>query len=146
MARIDHIGYAVRNLDEKKKLMENLLGFEFAERKVYERTESTSRLDFYQADGGVIEVVETSNPTSGLNQFIEERGEGLHHICFEVEDIRATMSEWEAKGVTFTTVPPRYGSRGGLLTFTDPATTGGLSVELVQYLKEGEEIPDCASK
>ena len=146
MTRIDHIGYAVRNVDDKKELMESLLGFQFIERKVYERTESTSRLDFYQAEGGVIELVETSNPAAGINQFIEKQGEGVHHLCFEVEDVRATMAEWEAKGVKFTTLPPRYGSRGGLITFTDSATTGGLAVELVQYLKEGEEIPDWASK
>ncbi len=145
MPKVDHLGYAVSNLDGKKDVMEDLLGFRFLERKVYERPGNTSRLDFYEAEGAVMELVEMSNPDAPLNRFIAARGEGLHHICFVVEDLRATMAEWEAKGVEFT-LTPTYGSRGGVIAFTNAATTGGLAIELVQYVPEGEEIPGWAQK
>lgn len=146
MPEFDHIGYAVRNVDEKKDLMENLLGFKFAERKIYDRSGVVSRLDFYETPGGILELVEVSDPNAPINKFIADRGEGVHHICLRVDDIRKTMAEWEAKGVKFLADPPRYGSRNGLITFADPSTTGGLLTELVQYLKEGEAIPDWAQQ
>ncbi len=142
MSKMDHVGYAVSDLDEKKGVMEDLLGFRFLERKVYERPGNTARLDFYEAEGAVMELVEMSNPDAPLNRFIAERGEGLHHVCLAVDDLRATMAEWEGKGVEFT-LPPTYGSRGGVITFTNPATTGGLAVELIQYVSE---IPEWAQK
>lgn len=145
MPAMDHFGYAVRDADGKREMMEKLLGFTFLERKVYERPGNTSKLDFYECQGGVIELLENSNPEAPANKFIAARGEGLHHICFRVDDLRAVMAEWEAKGVKFT-LKPLYGSRGGIITFTDPATTGGLAIELVQYLKAGEAVPDWAQK
>ncbi len=146
MPVIDHVGFAVKNVDQKKELMEKLLGFRFLERKVYERPGNTARLDFYEAQGGVVELVEMSNPEAPVNKFIASKGESLHHVCIRVEDIRAAMAGWEAKGVKFTIKPPLYGSRNGLITFADPSTTGGLAVELVQYLKAGEPVPDWAQK
>ncbi len=143
MPTVDHIGYAVSNLDEKKSVMEDLLGCRFLERKVYERPGNTARLDFYEANGAVMELVEMSSPEAPLNQFIAARGEGLHHVCFVVDDLRATMAEWEGKGVEFT-LPPTYGSRGGVITFTDATTTGGFAIELVQHLPKDAEIPDWA--
>jgi len=141
MPEFDHIGYAVKNVDDKKEIMEDLMGFKFAERKEYDRGGVVSRLDFYETPGGLMELIEVNDPEAPINKFIESRGEGVHHICLRVDDIRATMAEWEAKGVKFNG-PPKYGSRNGLITFADPSTTGGLLTELVQYLKEGEEIPD----
>ena len=70
-----------------------------------------------------------------INEFIRSHGEGFHHICFEVEDLESTMEEWKSKGVTFSVEPPRYGSRGGYITFTDRETTGGLAIELIEYKK-----------
>jgi methylmalonyl-CoA epimerase len=146
MPEFDHIGYAVTNAEEKKFLMEDIFGFKFAERKEYDRSGVVSRLDFYETPGGLMELVEVNDPEAPINKFIESRGEGVHHICLRVDDIRATMAEWEAKGVKFMMTPPKYGSRNGLITFADPSTTGGLLTELIQYLKEGEEIPDWAQK
>ncbi len=76
MPAFDHIGYAVRNVDEKKELMENLFGFTFAERKEYDRGGVVSRLDFYETSGGLLELVEVSDPEAPINKFIEARGEG----------------------------------------------------------------------
>ncbi|OGL63814.1 MAG: hypothetical protein A3I72_02430 [Candidatus Tectomicrobia bacterium RIFCSPLOWO2_02_FULL_70_19] len=145
MPAMDHIGYAVRSADGKREMMERLLGFRFLERRVYERPAGKATLDFYEGQGSVFELLENSNPETPINQFIAARGEGLHHICFRVDDLRAVMAEWEAKGVKFT-MKPLYGSRGGGITFTDASTTGGLAIELVQYLKAGEPVPDWAQK
>ena len=66
MPKVDHLGYAVSNLDEKKNVMEDLLGFQFLERRVYERPGNTARLDFYEAEGAVMELVEMSDPEAPL--------------------------------------------------------------------------------
>ncbi|MDA1000235.1 MAG: VOC family protein [bacterium] len=145
MPEIDHIGYAVRNVDEKKDLMENLFGFRFQERLEKDRPGNHARLDFYETPGGVMELVENSSPESPINKFIDERGEGLHHICFRVDDLPATMAEWEAKGVKFLMKPPIAGSKNAAITFTVPATTGGITIELLQRLPEGE-VPDWVAK
>jgi len=135
MFEIDHLGYAVSNADEKKTLMNDLLGFNFLERIVYERDEGTSKLDFYETKNGVIELVEVDNPNAAINEYIKTHGEGFHHLCFKVEDLESTMVEWKLKGVKFLVEPPRYGSRGGFITFTDKKTTGGLAIELIEYKK-----------
>ena len=145
MPAMDHIGYAVRSADGKREMMERLLGFRFLERRVYERPAGKATLDFYEGQGSVFELLENSNPETPINKFIAARGEGLHHICFRVDDLRAVMAEWEAQGVKFT-MKPLYGSRGGVITFADASTTGGLAIELVQYLKAGEPVPDWAQK
>ncbi|MBT5948622.1 MAG: methylmalonyl-CoA epimerase, partial [Nitrospinaceae bacterium] len=98
MPEFDHIGYAVKNVDGKKELMVDLMGFKFAERKEYDRGGVVSRLDFYETPGGLMELVEVNDPEAPINKFIESRGEGVHHICLRVDDLRATMAEWEAKG------------------------------------------------
>ena len=148
MLRFDHVGYLVRNADAKKALMEGLLGFTFRYRLVREQPDNTNLLDFYDFDGGSIELVQSSNPGSLYNRFIAEKGEGIHHVAFGVEDMRATMAEWKAKGVRFTMDPPlgASGSRRAIITFTDPATSGGLVIELCQHLKEGEENPCWVKK
>ena len=135
MLEIDHLGYAVSSADAKKNLMNDLLGFDFIERVVYERAQGTSKLDFYETKNGVIELVEVDNPNASINEFIETNGEGFHHICFKVKDLQSIMDEWKTKGVKFLVEPPRYGSRGGFITFTDKKTTGGLAIELIEYKK-----------
>ena len=135
MLEIDHLGYAVSSADAKKNLMNDLLGFDFIERVVYERVQGTSKLDFYETKNGVIELVEVDNPNASINEFIETHGEGFHHICFKVKDLQSIMDEWKTKGVKFLVEPPRYGSRGGFITFTDKKTTGGLAIELIEYKK-----------
>lgn len=148
MLRFDHVGYLVRSADAKRGLMEDLLGFEFRHRLVRESADNTNILDFYEFDGGAIELVESSNPDSMYNRFIAERGEGIHHIAFRVEDLRAEMAAWKAKGVRFSMDPPlgASGSRRAIITFTDPATSDGLVIELCQHLAEGEENPCWVQK
>ena len=148
MLKFDHVGYLVRSADGKKHLMEDLLGLEFRHRLVREQPDNTNVLDFYEFEGGSIELVESSNPDSMYNRFIAERGEGIHHIAFQVEDLRKTMAEWKAKGVRFMVDPPlgASGSRRAIITFTDPETSDGLVVELCQPLAEGEENPCWVQK
>jgi len=144
MLKFDHVGYLVRSADEKKRLMEDLFGFSFRYRLVREAADNTNILDFYDYEGGSIELVQSSNPDSLYNRFIAEKGEGIHHVAFAVEDLRATMACWKARGVRFAMDPPlgASGSRRAIITFTEPETTGGLVIELCQHLKEGEENPD----
>ena len=148
MLKFDHVGFVVRRDDAKRELMEDLLGFSFRYRLVREAADNTNILDFYDFDGGAIELVESSNPDSIYNRFIARSGEGIHHIAFQVDDLRKIMAEWKAKGVRFAMDPPlgASGTRRAIITFTDPATTGGLVIELCQQLKEGEENPCWVKK
>ena len=144
MLKFDHVGYLIREEGSKRELMEELLGFDFRYRLVREAADNTNILDFYDFDGGAIELVQSSNPESMYNKFIREKGEGLHHIAFEVEDLRETMAEWKTKGVRFAMDPPlgASGSRRAIITFTEAESSGGLVIELCQALGEGEENPD----
>ncbi|HJP14030.1 MAG: VOC family protein [Nitrospinota bacterium] len=144
MLKFDHVGFLVRDTEEKRGLMEELLGCDFRYRLVREAKDNTNILDFYDFDGGAMELVQSSNPESMYNRFIKEKGEGIHHIAFEVDDIRATMAEWKAKGVRFAMDPPlgASGSRRAIITFTEAESSGGLVIELCQALGEGEENPD----
>ena len=148
MLKFDHVGFLVQNADGKREMMEGLLGFDFRYRLVRKAADNTNILDFYDYDGGAIELVQSSNPDSMYNKFIREKGEGIHHIAFEVEDLRETMAEWKAKGVRFAMDPPlgASGSRRAIITFTKPESTGGLAIELCQALAPGEDNPGWVQK
>jgi methylmalonyl-CoA epimerase len=79
-----------------------------------------------------IELLESKAPDSGVNQWIAEKGEGLFHICFEVEDIDGALEELKAKGVKLRDETPRIGHGGARIAFIDPASTGNLLIELAE--------------
>ncbi len=135
MKKIEHIGIAVKNLAEANKLYASLFGKEHYKVEAVEREGvSTS---FFQLGESKIELLEASRPDSPIAKFIDKRGEGIHHIAFEVEDIRGEMKRLQQEGFTLLSEEPKPGADNKLVCFLHPKGTGGVLVELCQEIKAG---------
>jgi len=126
---VDHIGVAVRSLQERVPLY-RALGLEVAGGE--EVPSEMVRVAFFSAGGTRIELLEPTTPDSPIAKFIATRGEGLHHISLEVEDIRATMGELAAQGFELLSSEPRRGAHGSQVCFIHPKSAGGVLIELCQ--------------
>lgn len=130
--KIDHIGIAVRNLAAGNALYKRLLGTEhYKIETVASEQVSTS---FFQVGGSKIELLEATGPDSAIAKFIEKRGEGIHHIAFEVSDIRAEMARLESEGFILLNAEPKRGADNKLVVFLHPKSSGGVLVELCQSI------------
>jgi len=130
MKVVDHIGVAVRSIAERAALY-RILGLEVgAEEEV---ASEKVRVAFLPAEGTRVELLEPTAPDSPIASFLAKRGEGIHHLCFRVEDIRATMAELKERGFRLLSEEPRTGAEGSLVCFVHPASAGGVLVELSQH-------------
>ncbi|MCK4863649.1 MAG: methylmalonyl-CoA epimerase [Dehalococcoidales bacterium] len=133
--KVHHIGIAVNNLKESTALFERLLGLKahIEEAPCQRVTEAVFRL----GEGVEIDLLEPMGPDSAVARFLEKRGEGLHHIALEVDDIDADLKDMEAKGVQLIDKEGREGV-AGKIAFLHPKSVNGVLVELVQPRQEGE--------
>ncbi|MBU6341283.1 MAG: methylmalonyl-CoA epimerase [Bacteroidetes bacterium] len=132
MKQIDHIGIAVKNLADSNAVFEKLLGKpHYKIETVASEKVSTS---FFQIGDSKIELLEASDPESPIAKFIEKRGEGIHHIAFEVSDIHAEVERLEAEGFTPLNREPKRGADNKWVVFLHPKTTNGVLVELCQCI------------
>lgn len=132
MKQIDHIGIAVRNMAESNELFRKLLGeAHFKVETVESEKVATS---FFHIGQSKIELLEASDPESPIAKFIEKRGEGIHHIAFEVSDIRAEVERLEQEGFTPLNREPKRGADNKWVVFLHPKTTNGVLVELCQSI------------
>ena len=129
MRTIDHIGIAVRSLDEQRKLYE-ALGLELSGEETV--AEQRVRIAFLPVAGTRLELLEPTAPDSPIAGFIEKRGEGLHHLCLEVEDIVATMERLRSQGFNLLSSEPQKGAHGARVCFIHPKSAGGVLIELSQ--------------
>jgi len=130
MNKIEHIGIAVRDLEASNALFEKLMG---APRyKIEEVLSEGVRTSFFESGPNKIELLEATNENSPIAKFIEKKGEGIHHIAFAVEDIRAEMKRLADEGFTLLSDEPKNGADGKLVVFLHPKTTNGVLVELCQ--------------
>ena len=126
--KIDHIGIATRDIDCVLSLYRDLLGIEVAD-----TVESQAmNMAFLPVGETQIELLEPVDPESAIGKYIERRGEGIHHICFEVDDIEATLAHLEGKGVRLINETPITSVDGKKLAFIHPESTHGVLVELYQ--------------
>ena len=128
--KIDHIGIATHKLDDALALWRDALGLqvEFTE----EVTEQGVRVAMLPVGETYIELLESAAPDSGVSQWLREKGAGLFHICFEVEDIDGALTELKAKGIKLRDEKPRIGHAGARIAFIDPASTGNVLIELAE--------------
>jgi methylmalonyl-CoA epimerase len=124
-----HIGIAVRSLQERVPLY-RALGLEVSGGEDV-HTEMV-RVAFFAAGETRVELLEPTAPESPVAMFIAKRGEGLHHICFEVDDIRATMKELARQGFQLLSEEPKPGAHGTQVCFVHPRSAGGVLIELCQ--------------
>ncbi|QOI96124.1 MAG: methylmalonyl-CoA epimerase [Flammeovirgaceae bacterium] len=132
MKKLEHIGIAVKNLEQANKLFANLLGREHYK---IESVESEGvKTSFFELGGVKIELLEATTTNSAINKFIEKRGEGIHHLAFEVEDIRASIKHYQQLGFQLIGNEPKKGADNKLICFLHPKSTQGVLIELCQEI------------
>ncbi|MEZ5058828.1 MAG: methylmalonyl-CoA epimerase [Saprospiraceae bacterium] len=134
MKNVEHIGIAVKNLKESNLLFEKLLGV--PNYKIEEVASENVNTSFFQTGETKIELLEATDPSSPIAKFIEKKGEGIHHIAFEVEDIEAEMERMRKEGFTVLNEKPKRGADNKLVCFLHPKGTNGVLVELCQSIRE----------
>jgi methylmalonyl-CoA/ethylmalonyl-CoA epimerase len=126
---LHHIGVAVRSLEERAALYRGL-GLEVAESE--EVPTEMVRVAVLPVGDTRVELLEATSPESPVARFIADHGEGVHHICLEVDDLRATMARLAAGGFRLISEEPRPGAHGTRVCFVHPKSTGGVLIELCQ--------------
>lgn len=129
---IDHIGIAVKNIDEALKFWQDTLGVKCT--GVEEVADQKVKTAFLPLKDSELELLEPTEPDSPIAKFIEKnngRG-GMHHVALRVENLEAALADLKAKGVRLIDEKPRKGAGGALIAFIHPAATGGVLLELSQ--------------
>jgi methylmalonyl-CoA/ethylmalonyl-CoA epimerase len=134
MERLEHIGIAVKDINTANALFSGLLGRNSY--KVEEVESEGVRTSFFEIGGVKIELLEATRPDSPIAKFIEKRGEGIHHLAFEVQDIDKAMVAYQEKGFELINQKPKDGADNKFIAFMHPKTTHGVLVELCQEKKE----------
>ncbi len=128
--KIDHIAIAVKNLDESIKVFNELTGKVPDKLEVVE--EQKANIALYDIGGSHIELLGGTADDSPITKYLEKKGEGLHHICFKVENIEAKLEELEQKGFRLIDKTPRIGAMGKKIAFLHPASANGVLIELCE--------------
>ncbi|MBS7234221.1 methylmalonyl-CoA epimerase [Flavobacterium psychroterrae] len=131
--KIEHIGIAVKNMDDANVLFEKLLGVPSYKMEVVE-SEGVST-SFFQTGTNKIELLMATNPESPIAKFLEKKGEGIHHIAFDVEDIHAEIDRLKSEGFVLINEVPKKGADNKLVVFLHPKNTNGVLVELCQEIR-----------
>lgn len=127
---IEHIGIAVKSIEESIKYYENVLGFKcYAIEDISDQKVRTAFLKIGQTK---IELLESTHPDGPVGKFIQKKGEGVHHIAYAVENLEECLREAEGKGIRLIDKLPRKGAEGLNIAFLHPASTGGVLTELCE--------------
>jgi methylmalonyl-CoA/ethylmalonyl-CoA epimerase len=133
--RVEHIAIAVRNIDDMMKMFQEKFGLELE----YTEEINQTRLAMYPVGETYVELLQGKTSTTRTAQWIEKKGQGLFHICFEVDDIRAALAELRAKNMKLMNDEPIKGHANSLIAFVDPESTGDILIELVELSKTSSE-------
>ena len=130
MLKVEHIGIAVKSLEQSIPLFEKLLNTScYKKEEVASENVNTA---FFQKGETKIELLESSTEDGVIQKFIDKKGEGLHHIAFEVQDIKAEMERLKAEGFILLNDEPKTGADNKLVCFLHPKNTNGVLIELCQ--------------
>ena len=132
--KIEHLGIAVKSLEEANEVYTKLLG-----RKPYKSESVASEAvetSFFMTGENKIELLAATNENSAIAKYIEKRGEGIHHVAFAVEDIKAELSRLEKEGFQILNKEPKRGADNKWVAFVHPKGTNGVLVELCQEIEE----------
>lgn len=130
MRKIEHIGIAVKDLNASNALFEKLFGA--PPYKVEEVASEGVRTSFFRSGPNKIELLEATREDSPIAKYIDKKGEGIHHIAFDVEDIHAEITRLKAEGFIVLNETPKRGADNKLIAFLHPKGTNGVLVELCQ--------------
>ncbi len=129
-SKIQHLGIAVGSIDQALEFWRDGLGLDLKEIEVVE--DQGVRVAMLPIGESRIELLEPTGEETPVGKFIAKRGAGIHHLCVEVEDVAAKLTDLKAKGVRLIDEQPRIGAGGALVAFVHPASTGGVLIELTQ--------------
>ena len=128
--KIEHLGIAIKNLENSDHLFAKLIGTEPYKQESVER--EGVKTSFFMVGDSKIELLEATNEESPIAKFIEKKGEGFHHIAFAVDDIFAEITRLKSEGFVFISEVPKDGADNKLVVFLHPKSTNGVLVELCQ--------------
>jgi methylmalonyl-CoA/ethylmalonyl-CoA epimerase len=130
LQHIEHIGIAVKSIEESKKYYEEVLGLEcYAVEEVKDQRVKTA---FFKIGQTKLELLESTDPEGPIGKFIEKKGEGIHHIAFAVKNIEGNLKEAEEKGIRLIDQNPRKGAEGLDIAFLHPKSTFGVLTEFCE--------------
>lgn len=132
MKKIEHIGIAVKSLENSNALFTKLFGEPHY--KVEEVESEGVKTSFFKVGENKIELLEATKETSPIAKFIEKKGEGIHHIAFDVEDIEIEIERLKGEGFVVLNETPKKGADNKLVAFLHPKTTNGVLIELCQEM------------
>ncbi|MEQ6123767.1 methylmalonyl-CoA epimerase [Pseudotenacibaculum sp. MALMAid0570] len=133
MEKIEHIGIAVKSLDDSNKLFAALFGKPHY--KIEEVESEGVRTSFFESGPNKIELLEATNPDSPIAKFITKKGEGIHHIAFAVSDIVSEIDRLKKEGFIVLNETPKKGADNKLVAFLHPKSTNGVLIELCQEIE-----------
>lgn len=131
---IDHVGIAVSNLEEAIETYEKLLNTDCYKQEVVK--EQKVNTAFFQTGESKVELLGATSPDSVIATYIEKKGEGMHHVAFEVDDIRAEIKRLKDEGFTVLNEEPKKGADNKLVAFVHPKDNNGVLVELCQSIEK----------
>ena len=132
-----HIAIAVNNLNDAEKLFEDVVGLKITHREeIAEQGVRATMLQPESEKGTAIELLEAIDDSSPIAKFIEKKGEGIHHICFYVDNIEEKLNELKTKGIKLIDEKPRIGAYNSKVAFIHPKAMNGVLVELAELSKE----------
>ena len=134
LKKINHIAIAVNNLEEAAKFYQNVLGLNLSGVEVV--TAQKTKVGFFKIGESNIELVQPAEPDSPLVKFLETKGPGIHHICFEVDDVEAEVKAYIEKGATLIDQKPRPGAHNTKVAFIHPKSSSGVLIELCELPKD----------
>lgn len=130
MGRLDHVGVAVTSLEEALAPYQDGLGLTVSE--IEEVPSQQVRIAFLPVGDTRLELLEPTGKDSPIGRFLQRRGQGVHHLCFQVEDIEAALERFKAAGVELVDEIPRAGAGGSRVAFVHPRGMAGVLIELVE--------------
>ena len=130
IVKIDHLGVAVKCIDQAKNFWSDALGLAFDGAETVDEQKVTTA--FFPVGESEVELLESTAPDGPIARYIEKKGEGIQHIAFRVENIDQALEELKAKGIQLIDQTPRKGAGGARIAFVHPKSTGGVLVELCE--------------
>ena len=130
ISRIEHIGIAVKDLENSIKYYEDILGLKCY--GIEEVKDQKVRTAFFEVGQTKIELLESTDPEGPIGKFIEKRGEGFHHLAFATENLDESLKKLDDKGIRLIDKKPRKGAEGLDIAFLHPKSTGGVLTELCE--------------
>ncbi len=129
--RLDHIAIVVEDITNAINIYHNALGLPLRKTTNIPAEKVTAAF-LEMGDGSEIELIQPTTTDTGVSKFLEKHGEGIHHVCIEVDNIEQAMSEYTAKGLRIIEDEPRIGSEGQKYVFVHPKSTHGVLIELYE--------------